>query len=123
MHKTDLERQFKIKNQSSIDLFQTNIAWLAWYDYCLINLSGRFNKFIADNQFNKRIILLNKDKIRLFANAKSDEIFRKTIRLNVLSLWSCKEAVLYITEAIFYDNCHFFGCQATKNILLSKTYN
>lgn len=44
-----------------------------WYDYYLINPSGKTNKFIANNHFGKRIILLNKKKVHYSSNAKSDE--------------------------------------------------
>ena len=40
---------------------------------------------MANNWFDERIILLNKEKVRLFANAKSDEFFWKIVTLNVLS--------------------------------------
>lgn len=35
----------------------------AWLNYCVINLSGGKDIFIADNQFSKTIIILNKEKV------------------------------------------------------------
>ena len=40
---------------------------------CLINPSGRTNKFMANDHFGEKIILLNKEKVRPSSNAKSDE--------------------------------------------------
>ncbi len=57
----------------------------AWFDYFLINSSGKVDKFMADNRFGKRIILLNKNKIRPFANTISNEFLRETIPMNVIS--------------------------------------
>ena len=58
----------------------------AWLDYSLINPSRRANKFMADDRFGEKIILLNKEKIRLSANAKSDEFLREIVVMNVISL-------------------------------------
>lgn len=52
---------------------------------------------MINNQFGKKIIVLNKKKAYLFVNAKSDEVFRRIIVFNVLSLWSYKGIVLQIT--------------------------
>lgn len=41
---------------------------------------------MADNRFGKRIILQNKEKIRLTANITSNEFLRKTIAINMISL-------------------------------------
>ena len=41
---------------------------------------------MADDRFGERIILLNKEKIRPLANAKSDEFLREVVALNVLLL-------------------------------------
>lgn len=54
-----------------------------WLNYCLINLSGQADKFMADNQFGKKIILLNKKKICLSANVSSDKFFKKAVAINV----------------------------------------
>lgn len=35
----------------------------AWLDYCVINLSASKDTFIADDQFGKTIIMLNKEKV------------------------------------------------------------
>lgn len=45
----------------------------AWLEYFLINLFERLDKFIANDQFGKKIILLNKKKVYLSANTKSDK--------------------------------------------------
>lgn len=62
---------------------------------------------MADDRFGERIILLHKEKVRPSANAKSDEFFRETVALNVLSLWSCKEAVSRATGATSHGNRHY----------------
>lgn len=41
---------------------------------------------MIDNQFGKKIILLNKKKICPSANAKSDEFSQEIIAMNVISL-------------------------------------
>ena len=41
---------------------------------------------MADDSFEKKIILLNKEKVRPLANAKSDEFLKEVITLNVLLL-------------------------------------
>ncbi len=48
---------------------------------------------MANNRFGKRIILLNKEKISPSANASSNEFLRKTVAMNVISFWKCREAV------------------------------
>lgn len=58
-----------------------------------MNLSGRPNKFMVDDRFGKKIILLNKKKVCSSANTKSDKLFKEIITLNMLSLWEYKEAV------------------------------
>lgn len=45
----------------------------AQLDSCLINISGRLNKFVPDNWFGEKIIMLNNENINPFTNAKSDE--------------------------------------------------
>ncbi len=61
---------------------------------------------MADDRFGERIILLNKEKVHPSANTKSDEFLRKTVALNVLSLWTCKEAVSRATGATSDGNRH-----------------
>lgn len=92
----------------------------AWYDYCLINPSSRSNKSMADNRFDKRIIFLNKEKVHSFANAKSNEFFKKMMALNVLSLWSCKKAVSHTTDAISHGNYYSFIARVLDISLLIK---
>ncbi len=78
----------------------------AWLDYCLINLTGQKGKFYANNRFGETIIKLNKKKVRPFANAKSDVFLRKTIALNVMSLWKSKEMLARATRATRHRNRH-----------------
>lgn len=92
----------------------------AWYDYCLINPSGRPDKFMADDRFGERIVLLNKEKVRPSANAKSDELLREIVALNVLSLWKCKEAVSRATGATSHGNCHSLVAKLPDISLLVK---
>lgn len=40
---------------------------------------------MTDNQFGKKIILLNKNKVCFFANAKSDEFLKKIMTFDILS--------------------------------------
>ena len=77
-----------------------------WYDYCLINLSDRENKFYSNNCFDKTIIKLNKEKIRPSSNVKTDYNFREIISLNVLALWKSKKIIARAIEAKRYGNCH-----------------
>ena len=78
----------------------------AWLDYCLINISGRKGKFYADDRFGETIIKLNKEKVRPSSNAKSDEFLRKTIALNVMSLWKSKEVLAQATGATRHGSRH-----------------
>lgn len=58
----------------------------AWLDYCFINPFDCPGKFMADDCFREKIILLNKEMLRPLTNAKSDEFLREVVALNVLSL-------------------------------------
>lgn len=78
----------------------------AWLDYYVINSSGGKDMFMADNRFGKTIIMLNKEKVQPLANAKSDSFLCKTVALNVMLLWKCKEIMARITWATFYGNRH-----------------
>ncbi len=60
---------------------------------------------MVNDRFGERIILLNKEKVRPSANAKSDEFLWETVALNVLSLWTCKEAVSRAIGATSHSNC------------------
>lgn len=51
----------------------------AWRESYLINISDQPNKFILDNEFSETINILNKESIKLSANAKSDKFFYKTM--------------------------------------------
>lgn len=41
---------------------------------------------MANNRFDKKIILLNKEKICLSANVLSNEFLRETVAMNIISL-------------------------------------
>ncbi len=75
---------------------------------------------MADDRFGERIILLNKEKVRPSANAKSDEFLRETVALNVLSLWACKEAVSRATSATSHGNRHSLVAKLPDVSLLVK---
>lgn len=57
----------------------------AWLQYCLINPSGKCEKFMPDDLSDKRIIMLNKEKIQPSANVKVDEFLRDTVSMNATS--------------------------------------
>lgn len=61
---------------------------------------------MADDRFGKTIIMLNKEKVRPSANAKSDVFLWETVALNVMSLWKCKEVMARVTGATSYGNHH-----------------
>lgn len=65
-----------------------------WLDYYLINFTDKEGKFYVNNQFKKTIIKLNKEKVRLSTNIKSDIFLRETIALNIISLWKNKEMLV-----------------------------
>ncbi len=92
----------------------------AWLDYSLINPSGRADKFMADDRFGERIILLNKEKIRLSANATSDEFLREIVAMNVISLWKCREAVSHAMRATSHGNRHSVAAKLPDISLLVK---
>lgn len=78
----------------------------AWLESCLINISGRPNKFVPDNRFGETIIMLNKENINPSTNAKSDEFLRETVLQNVLSLCNSKEALSQATGSTSHGNRH-----------------
>lgn len=86
----------------------------------LINLSDRPNKFIPNDWFSERIILLNKKNICPSANAKINEFLRKMVALNVWSLWSYKKAVLQAKSTTLHGNCHLFIVKLPDVSLLFK---
>lgn len=75
---------------------------------------------MADDQFNKKIILLNKEKIYLSANAISNEFLREIIAMNVISLWKCQEAISRAIEVTSHDNCYSFAAKLSDILLLIK---
>lgn len=68
----------------------------------------------------KRIILLNKEKIRLSANVTSDEFLREIIAMNVIFLWKCQEAVFYTTKVTSHGNQHSLAAKLLNILLLVK---
>lgn len=58
----------------------------AWLDYCLINASGRSEKFYPDNQLREIIIKLYKEKVRFSSNTKSDKFLDKLVASKIISL-------------------------------------
>lgn len=63
-------------------------------------------KFMANNWFDKKIILLNKKKIYLLANTKSDKFFKNIIAINIMSLKRCKKTVMCVTNINLHNNCY-----------------
>lgn len=66
-------------------LWKTNLNQ-TWLDYSLINLCGNVDKFMTNNCFGKKIILLNSEKICLSTNITSDEFLREIVVIYVISL-------------------------------------
>lgn len=77
----------------------------AWFDYSLITRSRKPDKFMADDRFCERIVLLDKEKVRPSANASSDEFLREVVAMNMISLWKYREAVSRATGATSHGNC------------------
>lgn len=92
----------------------------AWLDYCVINPSGGKDTFMADNRFGETIIMLNKEKVRPSANAKSDSFLREMVALNVMSLWKCKEVMARITGATSHENYYLLVSTFPDMSLLVK---
>lgn len=91
-----------------------------WLDYYVINLSGSKDTFMADNWFGETIIMLSKEKVQPLLNAKSDSFFCKTVALNVMLLWKCKEVMARVTRATFYRNHHLLMSTFSDMSLLVK---
>lgn len=75
---------------------------------------------MANNRFDKKIILLTIKKVCFFANVKSNEFFNKTIVVNVLSFQLYKKAILQARNLTFYDNYHIFIANLLDISLLVK---
>ena len=75
-------------------------------DYCLINTSGRANKFFADDRFFEIIIKENKDKVRPSANATSDQFLKETVGLNIILITKTREVMAGKTGATNHGNHH-----------------
>ena len=72
----------------------------------MINPSGKPGKNFADDRFGEIIIKLNKEKLKLSANAKTDNFFRNIIAPNVLTLGQNKEIMATDCGATDHSNCH-----------------
>ncbi len=92
----------------------------AWLDYYLINLFRWADKFMANNWFGKKIILLNKKRIYLSINISSNKFLREIIVINVIFLWKYQEAVSHIIRATLHINCHSFVAKLPNVSLLIK---
>ena len=92
----------------------------AWLDYCLINPSGRPEKFYPDDRFGETIIKLCKEKVRPSSNAKSDEFLREVVAPNVLSLWKIKEVMARATQSTSHGNHHSLVGNSSDLCLLVK---
>ncbi len=101
-------------------IWKSKLKMKAWLDYCLINPSGKPDKFMADDQFDERIVLLNKEKVCSFANTSTNEFLRKIVSMNMISLWKCREAVSRATGATLHGNCHSFAIKVPDISLLMK---
>lgn len=75
---------------------------------------------MANDHFRKRIILLNKEKVRPLVNIKSDKFLKEVVALNILLLWKCKAAVLCTTGATLYGNRYFLVAKLLDVSLLIK---
>lgn len=75
---------------------------------------------MADDQFGKKIILLNKEKVCPFANASTNEFLRKIVLMNVISFWKCQEIIYYATKIILHVNCYNFTTKVYKISILIK---
>lgn len=78
----------------------------ALIDYCLINMSGKTNKFFANNWFGETIIKKNRDKVRPSANITLDKFLRKTVISNIISLTKTKDIKPKKSSATNYGNHH-----------------
>ena len=77
---------------------------MAWVDYCLINTTGKRNKFFADDGFSKTIIKENMNKVKQSANAILDKFLGKTIALNIISYAIITEVMTRKSGATHYCN-------------------
>ena len=75
-------------------------------DYCLINTSGRANKFFVDDRFGETINKEIKDKVRPSANVTSDKFLRETVVLNIISLAKTREVMARKSVATNHGNHH-----------------
>lgn len=79
----------------------------AWQTRSLINSFSWLNKFYANNQFSKIIIKLNKKKIQLFVNSKTNKFLKEMIIFNVLALQKNKDIMARITKITKNRNWYF----------------
>ena len=100
-------------------LWKSNLKQ-AWLDYCLINPSKRADKFMANDRFGKKIILLNKKMICPSVNVLSDEFLRETVIMNMIFFWKCQEAISRTIRTTLHGNCHSFAAKLPNILLLVK---
>lgn len=77
---------------------------------------------MPDDLFGERIIMLNKEKVRPFANAKSNEFLRETVLMNITSLWQCRAAYLHATSAAVHGSWHAIVDRFPDVLLLVKHF-
>lgn len=75
---------------------------------------------MTDNRFDKNRILLNKEKVYLFINTKSDGLFREIVIINVISFSKYKEWMLPTTGTTLYQNYHSFVAKLSNTSLFIK---
>ena len=75
-------------------------------DYYLINMSGKANKFFADDWFGETIIKKNKDKVRPLTNAILDKFLKETVMLNIISFAKTREIMARESGVTNHGNYH-----------------
>lgn len=75
---------------------------------------------MADNWFDKKIILVNKKMICPSVNISSNDFLRKTVTINVISFLKSQKVVFHITGATLHSNCHGFIVKLSDVLLLVK---
>lgn len=85
-------------------------------NYCLINTSGKINKFFVDNWFFETIIKENKDKVQPSANSIQDKFLKEIVMLNIISLVKTKEVITRESGTTNFYN-HHSTVNNTINIL------
>lgn len=73
------------------------------FDYCLINLFNKPDKFITNNLFDKKIVLLNMKKVYLFANISTNKFLRDIISTNVIFFWIYQKVISKSSVSYYYN--------------------